>query len=188
MTVAADLPPAGVAIPCSAYSENAALKLNALGVLTLDFKGDIDFYVRTSSTDGVVMDVQAFRMEADTSPSTPGSGSVVALTLSETVPTPHSVLSTAESGGLELLINLSLTLTVTDKATNEEVLRASTDPTKHATLRAGDVNQFPPVNQPYKLQDLVQLYPDGGSAANGDEPMGELQHFDGILDQRDTPQ
>ncbi|MFG3509417.1 hypothetical protein ACGF5F_28390 [Streptomyces sp. NPDC047821] len=177
------LPPIGVDIPCSMYGANVPLKINILGALTLDFKGGFNTTVRTSSTDGIILEVQSFRVEADTSPSTPSSGTLIALAKSNATTAPPSVLHIASSGGLEMLLRLPLTVEVIDKATGETHMRLATAPTEHATLRAADVRQFPPVNQLYGLQDPVQLYPVDGNAAGGTEPAGALEGADFIVNQ-----
>lgn len=177
------LPPIGVDIPCSCYGANVPLKINILGALTLDFKGGINVCVRTSSTEGLVLEIQGHRVEADTSPGTPNSGTLIAITMSNATITPLSVLEVVGSGGLQMLVYLSLTIEVIDKATGETTLMLSTDPTKYATLKATDVKAFPPVNQLYKLQEPVKLYPQGGSEADGTAPAGELSGFDVIVNQ-----
>ncbi|MGW0393874.1 hypothetical protein ACWDYJ_23865 [Streptomyces sp. NPDC003042] len=63
----------------------------------------------------------------------------------------------------------------------------STEPTKYVTLKATEVKAFPPVNQSWTLQNPVQLYPQGGSEADGTAPDGELQGFDAIVNQSSTP-
>ncbi|MFI9585897.1 twin-arginine translocation signal domain-containing protein [Streptomyces sp. NPDC052236] len=175
------LPPVGVDIPCSMYSANVPLKLNILGALTLDFKGGINLGVRTAGEDGLVLEVQGFRMEADTSPSTPNSGILIALTMSNATITPLSVLRKKTGGGLEMLLYLSLTTEVIDKATGETLLMLATDPTKYATLWASDVKAFPPVNQPYTLREPVQLFEMQGDTVQTDKPAGVLEGFDGII-------
>jgi hypothetical protein len=173
------LPPVGVDIPCSMYAANVPLKVNILGALTLDFKGGINLMTRTSNADGIVLEVQGFRVEADTSPSTPNSGTLIALTLSNATLTP---LSTLTSTGL-LRVHLSLTLTVTDKATGEDVFQANTDPTAYATLRSENIKEFPPVNQPWTLEQPVTFYESGGSAEQGSPVVGTLEGFNAIVNQ-----
>ncbi|MFE9687775.1 hypothetical protein [Streptomyces sp. NPDC006285] len=151
--------------------------------LTLDFRGGFDTTVRTSSTDGIALEIQSFRVEADTSPSTPSSGTLIALAMSDTKTAPPSILHAPSSGGLELLLHLPLTVEVIDKATGEPHALLATAPTKHATLRAADVQQFPPVNQLFTLQEPVQLYPAGDSAAAGTEPVGALEGAEFIVNQ-----
>ncbi|MGW2707326.1 twin-arginine translocation signal domain-containing protein [Streptomyces sp. NPDC001340] len=173
------LPPVGTDIPCSMYAANVPFKLNPLGALTLDFKGGINFTVRTSNPDGIVLEVQGFRMEADLSPSTPRSGTVIVLTRSNETLTPLSVLTSAG----QLLVHLSLTVTSIDKATGEETGLGSTDPAKYATLRSENVNSFPPVNQLWTLKEPVTLYEPGGSAAQGSPVVGTLEGFNVIVNQ-----
>ncbi|MGY5002842.1 hypothetical protein [Streptomyces griseus] len=181
------LPPVGVDIPCSMYASNVPLQLNILGALVLDFKGGINLTVRTSKEDGIVLEVQGFRVEADLSPKTPQSGTLIAITTANATLTPLSALQIAGAGGLEMLIHLSLVFSTIDKATGTETVIAATDPKKYATLRAADVKAFPPVNQQYTLQVPVKLYPQGGSEAEEAEPVGVLEGFDAIWNQSSVP-
>jgi hypothetical protein len=176
------LPPIGVDIPCSCYGANVPLKLNILGALTLDFKGGINVCVRTSKADGLVLEIQGHRVEADTSPSTPDSGTLISITISNATITPLSVLQAAAgSGGLEMLVYLSLTIEVIDKATGESILVLSTDPTKYATLKATDVKSFPPVDQKYTLQEPMQLFDKEGVL------QGTLEGFDVLVNHSSVP-
>ncbi|TDU80606.1 hypothetical protein EDD91_7490 [Streptomyces sp. KS 21] len=182
----ASLPPVGADIPCSMYAANVPLKLNAVGALTLDFKGGINLAVRTSSPDGLVLEVQGFRVQADMSPSSPNSGTTVVLTKSDATLTPLSVLTSA---GL-LFVKLSLTASSIDKATGVETVLGTTDPAKYATLTSVDtsgnqapVKAFPPVNQSWALLEAATLYAAGGSAAQGSEVVGTLQGFHAIVNQ-----
>ncbi|WP_395358108.1 hypothetical protein ACHGLA_00540 [Streptomyces sp. YH02] len=173
------LPRVGEDIPVRVSAANVPLKLNALGALTLDFKGGVNLKVKTSKTDGLVMEVQGFHVEADTSPSTPDSGTLIAMSVTRAAITPHSVLQAADGGGVEMLIHLSLTVEATDKATGETTSALSTDPTKYATLKATDVKEFPPVNQLCTLLEPVQLYDPQGNRA------GTLEGFDAIMSKAD---
>ncbi|MFD3532859.1 hypothetical protein [Streptomyces sp. NPDC058664] len=177
------LPPAGVDAPCGMDAADVPLKLNILGALTLDFKGGINVRVRTSMAEGLVLEIQGFRMEADTSPSTPGVGTLVALAMSNASLTPLSVLRTTTADGLEMLLHLSLTVEVIDKATGETISTLATDPTKYATLRATNLTSFPPVDQLCTLQEPVQLYASQGGTVQMDNPAGELQDFDVTVSQ-----
>jgi hypothetical protein len=182
--VTADLPPAGAEFPCSMYAANVPLKLNMLGALTLDFKGGIKLRVRRSETDGLGLEVQGFRMEADLSPSTPNAGTIIVMTMSNVTLAPLSTLTTSD---MLLLIHLPLTFTSIDKATGEETVMASTDPAKYATLRSEDVKEFPPAGRPWTLQEPVTLYQPGTTAAEG-EPVGVLEGFNAIVNQSSLPE
>ncbi|MBW5483767.1 twin-arginine translocation signal domain-containing protein [Streptomyces bambusae] len=182
------LPPAGTEIACSMYAANVPLRLSDLGALTLDFKGGISLVVRRSTADGQVLEVQGFRVEADLSPTTPNSGTVIALSMSNVTLTPLSVLTSARL----LLVKLSLTVSTTDKATGVETVVASTDPSKYATLVSADtfrnqapVTAFPLVNQNLALSEPVQLFKPGTTAAEGD-PIGVLEGFDAIANQTEA--
>ncbi|MGA5192704.1 hypothetical protein [Streptomyces exfoliatus] len=177
------LPPIGVDIPCGMYAADVPLELNILGTLTLDFRGGINVCVRTSNTEGLVLEIQGFRVEADTSPSTPGAGTLLALAMSNATITPLSVLQIREAGGPELLLHLSLTAEVIDKATGETITTLATDPTKYATLRATNLTSFPPADQLCTLQEPVRLYASQDGTTQMDNPAGELRAFDVIVNQ-----
>ncbi|WP_326762756.1 twin-arginine translocation signal domain-containing protein [Streptomyces phaeochromogenes] len=171
------LPPVGTNIPCSMYAANVPLKLNALGALTLDFKGGINLHVRSSNTDGLTLEVVEFRVEADTSPSTPNSGTVFVLKRSNASLAP---LSTVTADG-QAFLRIPLTVATVDKATEQETVIASSDPAKYATLSAQNTKAFPPVNQHYGLREPVAFYAPGGSAEQGSEVLGGLEGFDVIV-------
>ncbi|PWG13323.1 hypothetical protein DF268_11655 [Streptomyces sp. V2] len=168
-------PPVGVSSPHSMYAANVPLKLNILGTLSLDFKGGINLTPRTATEDGAAFEVEGFRMEADTSPSTPDSGAIISLTPSNRTLTPLSVLRPSSNGGSEMLIYLNLTVEVIDKATGETTLTLHTDPTKYVTLRAADIKSFPLINQHFSLQEPVSFFEEGGS-----ESRGTLDAFEAI--------
>ncbi|WP_412075871.1 hypothetical protein ACLF6K_08480 [Streptomyces xanthophaeus] len=134
--------------------------------------------VRTSKTDELVLEILGFRMEADTSPSTPNSGTLIVLTMSNATLTPLSVIT---PDGM-LLVRLPLTVSTIDKATGEETVIASTDPAKYATLRSESIKSFPPVNQTWTLQEPVTLYVAGTTAAEG-SAVGMLEGFNLTVNQ-----
>lgn len=175
-TPSVPLPPVGTNILCTMYAANVPLKLKPLGVLTLDFKGGITFMVQSSNANGCVLEVQGFRMEADMSPSTPDSGTLLALTMSNSKWTP---LSTLTSAGL-LLVHMALTVSHHDKAAKEEIDLGATYPTRYVTLRSENIKAFPPVNQPWTLQKPVTMYTPGGSATA--DVAGTLGRFDALVD------
>ncbi|MFG2715301.1 hypothetical protein ACGFX2_32775 [Streptomyces goshikiensis] len=152
--------------------------------MTLDFKGGINYLVKTSTAEGADLEVQDFRVEADTSPSTPDSGHLVVLKKSSTHLAPISVL---KADG-QMLIHLPLDVETIDKATGETVISGSTDPAKYATLVSADqsgnqapVNAFPPVNQNYVLQEPVSFYTPGST--DPDAQVGTLEAFGAVMNQ-----
>ncbi|MFC8438200.1 hypothetical protein ACFUJT_08375 [Streptomyces griseoincarnatus] len=170
--------PVGLHLPCSMYASDVALNLSGPGALTLDFKGDIEVLVRESGPDRHVLEVTAFRAMADPKPSTPDVGSLFVLQLSSTASTPLSTLTP----GL-LRVHLPLKVTTIDKATGEETTLASTDPTKHLTLRSENVEEFPPRNQEWTQEAPVSLYQPGGSEAGGSRVTGTLEGFNPLVNQ-----
>lgn len=172
------MPPVGASSPISMYAANVPLRLNVFATLTLDFKGGINLKTRAATEDGALFEVEGFRVEADTSPSTPDSGTLIAMTLSDSKLTPLSVLRPSSSSGSEMLIYMNLTVEVTDKATGETIQTLHMDPTKYATLRATDVKSFPLNNQLFSLQEPVSFFEKGNS-----ESRGTLEAFDAIFNQ-----
>ncbi|MFI6006150.1 twin-arginine translocation signal domain-containing protein [Streptomyces sp. NPDC051366] len=177
----APLPPIGTNIPCSTYAANVPLKVNVLSVLTLDFKGGCEFFVRTSQVSGLDLEIKSFRVEADASPATPDSGTLLALTVTSSTSTPLSRLNVNEQGGMEMVLYVPLTLDAIDKATAETILTVTSGPGAYATFKAAEVREFPPVNLAYSLQEPVKLYGSDGSQA------GVLEGFDGVMNHSAVP-
>ncbi|WP_282702322.1 hypothetical protein [Streptomyces sp. CC219B] len=181
------LPPIGVNARCTGRAERVPLKLNVLGSLTLDFRGGLDLGTRAGRSDGLVLEVRGFRMEADTSPATPGTGMLVTLSEAHAPLTALSVLRPLPEGGAEMLIHLALTLHVREKPHGDIVLELFMDPARHATLRARGATAFPPVDQHCTLQEPVLLYPRSRSADDRIDttaPAGELPAFGLTLNPR----
>ncbi|NYI07069.1 hypothetical protein [Allostreptomyces psammosilenae] len=156
------------------------MKLNILGRLTLDFKGGFTLGVQTADTDRTTMKFKELRMEADTSPSTPGSGTLISLASADMADTPLSTLNSSR----ELRLHTTLILKVTDKETGETLLRLSTAPGKYATLKADNVQTFPMVNQLLTLQEPVHLFEvSSDGTVQTDQSVGALEGFDVIANQ-----
>ncbi|MFC8794809.1 hypothetical protein [Streptomyces cinereoruber] len=156
------------------------MKLNILGPLTLDFKGGFTLDVQTADTDRTTMKFKELRVEADTSPSTPDSGTLFSLASAEAADMPLSTLNSSR----ELRLHTALTLKITDKATGETLLRLSTAPGKYATLEADNVQTFPLVNQLLTLQepmDFFEVSSDG--TVQTEQKDGTLEGFDVIANQ-----
>lgn len=136
----APVPPVGVAIPLRAG--DVPLKLSVLGITTLEFKGNTRLIAQTGP-DGLALGVQGAWMEADTSPDTPNSGTLIALKIPNATLKPRSVLQKATGGDLEMLLHSPVTIEVIDKATGETVLQVPpAGPTQPATPEAPDVKTF----------------------------------------------
>lgn len=73
-----------------------------------------------------------------------------------------------------MVLYLSLTAEVIDKATSETITTLATDSTKYATLRATNLKAFPPVNQLFTLQEPVRLYERQGDTVQTDKPHGRV--------------
>ncbi|WP_217213176.1 hypothetical protein [Streptomyces sp. AC550_RSS872] len=122
-------------------ADDVPLKLYVMGALTLEFKGNTHLIAQTGP-DGLALGVRGVWMEADTSPSTPNSGTIIALKMPNATLKPSSVLQKATGGDLEMLLHAPVTVEVIDKATGETTLVGSTGPRQDATPGASDVKTF----------------------------------------------
>ncbi|MFH9015315.1 hypothetical protein ACH4C6_28575 [Streptomyces sp. NPDC017943] len=171
------LPPIGVDISHSMYAANTQIRLNDLGLLFADFKGGINLTTRSSGTEGITLEEQGFRMEADLNHADPSSGYRLVLERDQEQTGPLSTLTVADGGGVEMLIHIPMRVSYVDKATGKETVVGSTAPGRHATLRCADVKVFPAVNQPCSLRDPVTLL----NAAGAER--GALEIFDVLMNQ-----
>src|SRR5262249_25841113 len=105
------LPPIGLEIPCSMYAVNVPLRVNVLGLVTLDFKGGIRYRVEsdiTSGLGGVKLKIIGFEMSADS----PILGKVT-LSQSDVDTTPLSLLEVISSMPMyRLTTYLDVTMTI----------------------------------------------------------------------------
>jgi len=149
------LPPIGLEIPCSCYAVNVPLKLDALGILSLDFKGGIRVRVEDrlgAGLGGVLLKVIGFEMSADS----PVLGKV---TLSQ------ADVDTTPLGRLEFVGNLPpvfrhtlfLDLAVIVARPPGGGPPAALSNTRTATLLNGNLTVFPPQGSVYQLQQPIDL-------------------------------
>jgi hypothetical protein len=167
-------PPVGVEIPCSMYAANASLRLHSPNAVTLDFKGGISYRATSADENRADFDVPGFRVEADLSPNTPNSGTVIVITSS---PEATATLSMGASGEAEMVTRLPATVSTIDKASGQETVMAVEDPAQPFVLVSRNVQAFPPVNQWHELQHPVRLLDLSGN------PAGSLDVFAALMNQ-----
>ncbi|MDY7227389.1 hypothetical protein [Hyalangium rubrum] len=153
------LPPIGLEIPCSAYGVNIPLKVNVLGIITLDFKGGIKERVEANISGGlggIKLKVIGFEMSADS----PVLGKVT-ISQADVDTTPLSLL--------ELISNLPPTFRHTrflDFTMTIERPPGGGPPlvlanTKTARVLNDKLTVYPPQGAVYQLQEPVDLAPVG---------------------------
>lgn len=153
------LPPIGLEIPCSCYAVNVPLRVDVLGILTLDFRGGIRVRVEAnlgSGLGGVKLKVIGHEVTADS----PVLGKVT-ISQADIDTTPLSLL--------ELIGNLPPTFRQTmflDFTVTVEKPPGGGPPmvlsnTRTATLLNDHLTTFPPQGAVYQLQQPVDLAPVG---------------------------
>jgi hypothetical protein len=146
-------------IPCSSYAVNVPLKVDVLGILTLDFKGGIKERVEANlagGLGGVKLKVIGFEMSADS----PVLGKVT-MSQADIDTTPLSLL--------ELIGNLPPTFrhtSILDFKLTIEKPPGGGPPlvlltTKPATMLYDKLTTYPPQGSMYQLQAPVDLAPVG---------------------------
>lgn len=152
------LPPIGLEIPCSCYAVNVPLRINVLGVITLDFKGGIRIRIEanvSSGLGGVRLRVIGHEVFADS----PALGTVT-ISQSDIDTTPLSLLEIiGNSPVFRQTMFLDFTVTVEKPPAGEGPLVLST--TKTAKLLNPRLTNFPPQGDVYQLQEPIDLAPAG---------------------------
>ena len=153
------LPPIGLEIPCSMYAVNVPLKVDVLGIITLDFKGGIKVRVEQNlgaGLGGVKLKVIGFEVSADS----PVLGKVI-LTQSDTDVTPLSLLEVIGNLPPTFRQTIFLDFKVTIEKPPGGGLPLVLSNTKTAKLLNDNLAQFPPQGNVYQLQEPVDLAPVG---------------------------
>jgi len=153
------LPPIGLEIPISAYAIDVPLKLAALGVITLDFKGGRRMRVEANTAAGlgsVKMRVIGFEMSADS----PVLGKVT-LSQADGDVTPLSLLEVVTSIPSKFRETLFLDFTMTVEKPPGGGPPMVLANVKTATLLNAALTAFPPLSAVYQLQEPIDLAPLG---------------------------
>lgn len=151
------LPPIGLEIPCSMYAVNVPLRVDVLGVVTLDFRGGIRVRVEeniASGLGGVRLRVIGFEVSAQSDVL-----GTVTISQSDIDVTPLSLLEMISDRVFRQTLFLDFTVTVERPPDGNGPLVLSN--TKTATVRNNNLTNFPPQGDVYQLQEPVDLAPVG---------------------------
>jgi hypothetical protein len=151
------LPPIGLEIPCSGYAVNVPLKIDAIGMVQLDFKGGIKVRIEANlngGLGGVKLKIIGEEYSADH----PTLGRVT-LSQSDTDATPLSLLEVVSNMPPKfrntLFHDFTLTIEEFPGATGPQVLSN----TKTMTTLNDNLTVFPPQGSVYQLQQPVDFAP-----------------------------
>lgn len=153
------LPPIGLEIPCSCYAVNVPLRVDVLGVLTLDFRGGITVRVEANIPDGlggVKLKVIGHEVSADS----PVLGKVT-ISQADIGVTPLSLLETTNTLPTTFRQTMFLDFTVTIEKPPGGGPPLVLANTKTAALINDNLTVFPPQGAVYQLQQPVDLAPVG---------------------------
>lgn len=153
------LPPIGIEIPCSVYAVNVPLRVDVLGIITLDFKGGILARVEANITGGlggVRLQVLGFEVSADS----PVLGQVT-MSRADIDVTPLSLLEIIKQNPLTYRATTFLDFTVTIEKPPGGGPPLVLSNTKTATMVNYNLTAFPPQGSVYQLQEPVDLAPVG---------------------------
>ncbi|MFJ2193923.1 hypothetical protein ACIOJE_39260 [Kitasatospora sp. NPDC087861] len=165
------LPPIGLEIPCSGYSVNVPLKLDALGLVTLDFRGGIRLRIEAniaSGLGGVRMRIIGEEYNADH----PTLGRVT-LSQADVDTTPLSLLEVIGNMPPKFKNTLfhDFTLTIENPPGGDGPLVLTN--TKTMTTLNSNLTVFPPQGTVYQLQEPVEFAPPG----TPDQVVAQLLQF-----------
>jgi hypothetical protein len=153
------IPPIGLEIPCSCYAVNIPLKVDVLGIITLDFKGGIRERVEANlqtGLGGVKLKVLEFEMSADS----PVLGKVT-ISQADVDTTPLSLLEIIKTLPPTFRQTKFLDFTVTIEKPPGGGPPLVLSNTKTARLLNDNLTVFPPQGSVYQLQEPVDLAPVG---------------------------
>jgi len=153
------LPPIGLEIPCSCYAVNIPLKIDVLGIITLDFKGGILERVEANlgaGLGGMKLKVLGFEVSADS----PVLGKVT-LRKADIDVTPLSLLELTRNLPPTFRQTKFLDFTVTIEKPPGGGPPLVLSNTKTARLLNDNLTVYPPQGSVYQLQEPVDLAPVG---------------------------
>lgn len=170
VSISAYLPPIGLEIRCISYAFNVPLRVVALGIITLDFRGGWRVRVEeniASDLGGVKLKVIGNEWTADS----PVLGQVT-ISQADIDTTPLSPLEIIGSSPVYCnTMFLDFTVTFEKPPGGGPPLMLAN--TKTATLLNDHLRNFPPEGDVYQLQEPVDLAP----AGNSDQVLAQLQQF-----------
>jgi len=165
------LPSVGLEIPCSMYALNVPLQIDALGLVTLDFKGGITVRVEGNLREGlggIRLRIIGHEVSADS----PELGTVT-LSQSDIDTTPLSLLEITKTlpPTFRNTIFHDLTLTIEKPpGGGEPWVLSNTNP---FVLIHENLTRFPPQGDVYQLQKPVEFAPVGAP----DQVVAQIQQF-----------
>jgi hypothetical protein len=165
------LPPIGLEIPCNCFATAVPLRVEALGVITLDFRGGIRIRVEeniATGFGGVRLRVIGHEVTA----TSPVLGQVT-ISQADVDVTPLSLLELLSNPApiFRQTMFLDFTVTVEKPPAGSGPLVLSN--TRTATLLNSNLTNFPPQGDVYQLQEPVDLAPVGSP----DQVVAQLQQF-----------
>ncbi|WP_438022202.1 hypothetical protein [Sorangium sp. So ce233] len=165
------LPSIGLEIPCSSYAVNVPLRVNVLGIITLDFKGGWKVRVENRLTEGlggVKLKVIGNEWSADS----PVLGKVT-ISQADIEVTPLSLLEIISTQPPKYRNTMFLDFTVTFEKPPGGGPPLVLSNTKTARLINNSLSQYPPQGNVYQLQEPVDLAPVGAP----DQVVAQLLQF-----------
>ncbi|MDM9580803.1 hypothetical protein [Nostoc sp. GT001] len=153
------LPPIGLEIPISGYTVNTPLRVDVLGIITLDFKGGLLVRVEANlagGLGGVKLKVIGLEFSADS----PVLGKVT-ISQADIDETPLSLLEVTKNMPPTFRQTMFLDLNVTIEKPPGGGPPLVLSNTKTATLLNDNLTMFPPQGAVYQLQQPVDLAPVG---------------------------
>ena len=171
MSLVGSLPPIGAELSCSMYAVNVPLRIDVLGVVTLDFKGGIKFRVvenLAGGLGGVRLKIIGHEVSADS----PVLGKVT-IRQADVEVTPLSLLEIISNSPPTYRNTIFHDFTVTIERAPGGGPPLVLSNTKTGVLIYERLTVFPPQGSVYQLQAPVDLAP--VSAPN--EVVAQLQHF-----------
>lgn len=153
------LPPIGLEIPCSSYAVNVPLKVEGLGVLTMDFKGGWKVRVE-ANINGGLGGVKLKIIGNEWSGDSPKLGKVT-ISQADTDQTPLSLLEITSDNPRTLrdTMFLDFTMTIERPPGGGPPLRLSN--VKSARMLNEKLTVYPPQGSMYQLQEPVDFAPAG---------------------------
>ena len=171
MSLAGLLPPIGLEIPCAMYANDVPLRMDVLGLLTLDFRGGITVRVETNLNNGLG-GVKLRIIGHEVSAESPVLGKVT-ISQADIDVTPLSLLEVIKTlpPTFRSTIYHDFTLTIERPPGGGPPLVLSN--TKTAALVNDNLTAFPPEGAVYQLREPVDLAPVGSP----DQVVAQLLQF-----------
>lgn len=159
MTLLGLLPPIGLEIPCACHASDVPLRVDVLGIVTLDFKGGIKVRVEANISGGlggVKLKVIGHEVSADS----PVLGKVT-ISQADIDVTPLSLLELTKNLPPTFRQTMFLDFKVTVEKPPGGGPPMVLSNTKTAKLLNDNLTVFPPQGSVYQLQEPVDLAPVG---------------------------